>query len=140
MRGLIAVALAAAHGVAAVAAIGPFRLPDGPILAAYPSGNECDSKVVTGVQQGVNVVIWSFLALAADAKGMPVIDESQAPYGPCVAATWHQLVGMGLNTTFVISIGGWGTPHPAVTAPSMVSAVYQSWHSWNLQHASNYSK
>jgi hypothetical protein len=125
--------------VAAAASASALGLPQGPILAAYPSGGECDSKVITGAEQGVNVVIWAFLALAADAKGNPVIDISQAPDGACVAATWNKLQSMKLETTFMISIGGWGTPHPAVTAPSMVSAVYASWKDWNAQHARNYS-
>src|SRR5690242_20028770 len=90
-------------------------LPPGPLNIAYPSGGECDQKVITAVQNGLNVVIWSFINLGASPTGDPIILLDQAPDLDCVAETANKLKSMGLNTTHMISIGGWGSPHPAVT-------------------------
>ena len=51
----------------------------------------------------------------------------------CVASTWASLQSAGLNTTFLISVGGWGAPHPAVTNDP--AAVYASWKAWNAAAA-----
>jgi hypothetical protein len=49
--------------IAAVSALtsanaAPRWLPSGPLNIAYPSGGECDAKVITAVKNGLNVVIW----------------------------------------------------------------------------------
>jgi chitinase len=53
----------------------------------------------------------------------------QAPDFDCVATTANTLAAEGLNTTHMISIGGWGSPHPAITNDP--EAVYANWKDWN---------
>lgn len=119
---LVAVSAAATYGAARY-------LPSGPLALGYPSDQECDQKVITAAQQGLNVIIWSFITLGADANGNPIVDTSDAPDLDCVANVSSTLKAMGLATTHMISAGGWGAPHPAVTNDP--AAVYQSWKDWN---------
>lgn len=69
--------------------------------------------------------------LAEDGHGNPIIDDSGAPDPACVANVSATLKAMGLPTTHMISIGGWGAPHAPVT--NNPAAVYKSWKAWNEQ-------
>lgn len=124
---LAAHATLACHHTAPVVTARP--LPPGPLNIAYPSGGECDAKVIDAVTSGLNVVIWSFINLGSDAQGNPTILLDQAPDFDCVANLANEMKARNLNTTHMISIGGWGSPHPAIT--NNPHAVYQSWKDWN---------
>lgn len=45
---------------------GSRRVLPGKLVIGYASWSECDEKIITAVQQGVNVVIWFAINLLAD--------------------------------------------------------------------------
>jgi len=86
------------------------KLPSGNIIVGYTNWGECDEKVITAVQNGVNVVIWFSINLISDAKGNPLIDDSKIN-SQCIAEVALALKMQNLPTTHLISIGGWNAPH-----------------------------
>ena len=71
----------------------------------YASWSECDDKITTAVEQGVNVVIWFAINLLTDDNGDPII--TGGPNLTCVAEKKAEYEARGLPTTHLISIGGW---------------------------------
>lgn len=119
----------AALGAAVVAGATQRFLPSGPLIIGYAADTECDTKVIKAAQTGVNVIIWSFIELVPGANGAPALDLSRAPDLDCVAKTALTLQAQGLATTHMVSIGGWGGPHPLPTNNS--AASYAMWKKWN---------
>jgi hypothetical protein len=80
-------------------------LPD-KLAIGYASWDECDDKITTAVEEGVNVVIWFAINLLTDeSSGAPVI--TGGPNLTCVAEKKAEYEARGLATTHLISIGGW---------------------------------
>ena len=79
-------------------------LPDR-LAIGYASWSECDDKITTAVEQGVNVVIWFAINLLTDDEGAPMI--TGGPNLTCVAEKKAEFAARGLDTTHLISIGGW---------------------------------
>ena len=75
------------------------------LTIGYASWSECDDKITTAVEQGVNVVVWFAINLLTDANGEPVI--TGGPDLNCVAEKKAEYEARGLVTTHLISIGGW---------------------------------
>lgn len=70
----------------------------------------CDqNKIINAVQQGVNVLFWFSISLVNDG-GSPAI--SGGPDPDCIASTAATLASLGLETTHMITVGGWDAPHP----------------------------
>jgi hypothetical protein len=139
MRGL-AIALAAGATAAATAAapLRARRVAPAVINSGYTGDQVCDQRVVTAVQQGVNVVIWSFIRFGADARGAPTVDTSDLAPVDCIANVSRTLADMGLPTTHMVSAGGWGAPHPVSTDPVATYAAFTTWND-GLAHAYGFS-
>jgi hypothetical protein len=108
------------------------RLRDTPVpeklIVGYASWNQCDDKLVEAVKQGVNVLIWFAVNLAADPEtGKPVI--TSGPDLECVKEKIAEIDALGLPTVHLISIGGWNAPHPNTSVP--VEDMYAAWKEWN---------
>lgn len=105
------------------------ELPDN-LVVGYASWSECDDKIITAVEDGVNVLIWFAINLAVnETTGEPTI--TGGPDLECVKEVKHLLVEKDLPTTHLISIGGWDAPHPDTSNPP--DAVFQSWVDWNKE-------
>ena len=87
--------------VAAYAAVLPDKL-----LIGYASWSECDDKIITAVEDGVNVVMWFAINLLSNSStGEPLI--TGGPDLECVKNVQQTLKSKNLPTTHIISIGGW---------------------------------
>lgn len=75
------------------------------LAIGYASWSECDEKITTAVEQGINVVIWFAINLLTDENGAPMI--TGGPNLTCVAEKKAEYAARGLETTHLISIGGW---------------------------------
>lgn len=105
------------------------QLPD-KVIVGYANWNECDSKVVDSVVDGVNVVIWFAINLAVDSNtGLPTV--TGGPDMDCVADKVAEIRALNLenDTIHLISIGGWDAPHPDTS--NNASLVYAQWDHWN---------
>jgi chitinase len=106
---------------------GSSLLPDN-LVVGYASWNECDDKIITAVEEGVNVVIWFAINLAVnESSGLPVI--TGGPDLQCVQHVKSLLQERNLPTTHLISIGGWDAPHPDTTNPTPL--VFAAWVAWS---------
>mmetsp|Transcript_29264 Transcript_29264/g.59860 ORF Transcript_29264/g.59860 Transcript_29264/m.59860 type:complete len:366 (-) Transcript_29264:141-1238(-) len=86
-------------------------LLEGPVIVGYQNWGACDrNDTITAVAGGVNVVIWFAVNLVANESGEPGVDGG--PDYDCVASVAAELDNLGLQTTHLISIGGWDAPHP----------------------------
>jgi len=102
------------------------QLPSGALLVAYAP--QCNTSVIVdAARRGVNVIIWFSINLEVQADGKPVITNGPNP--ACVAETAAELRRMGLETTHMISIGGWDAPHPNTTLDGREWWLY--WKEWN---------
>ena len=84
------------------------KLPEGPLIVGYMNYGECDDRVDQAIKDGVNVVIWFSLEL--ENRGEPLITSAVSPV--CVQTAVQRLKEAGLNAAHLISVGGWGVPHP----------------------------
>lgn len=111
----------------------PPELPS-QIILGYPTNNECDDKVLSAVQDGVNLVMWFAVVIAYnETSGLPVIESG--PDYACVGEMASQIREMGLLTIHMVSIGGWGAPHPeTINTPE---EVYQALDDWNRNIVAN---
>ncbi len=93
----------------------------------YQDWGDCDvEKTIVAAAQGVNVIMWFAVNLAADA-GLPQITGGPDPL--CVAEVAEELEALNLTTTHLLSIGGWDAPHPA---PGWSGAQwFDVWRTWN---------
>jgi hypothetical protein len=104
-----------------------WKLPE-KLIVGYANWNQCDDTIVRAVQQGVNVLIWFSINLAVDSQGNPTI--TNGPDMNCVAEKIKTIRELGFEDTIhLISIGGWNSPHPDTTNPSI--EVYRAWNHWN---------
>ena len=98
------------------------------LIVGYASWSECDDKLVTAVEEGVNVLIWFAINLLAnETTGEPVI--TGGPDLTCVKEIQATIRAKNLPTIHLISVGGWDAPHPNTSNP--VSVVYANWVKWN---------
>ncbi len=103
------------------------ELPDN-LIVGYASWGECDEKIVTAVQDGVNVLIWFAINLSVNpGTGEPIV--TGGPDLTCVKDIKTRLVEMNLPTVHLISIGGWNSPHPETS--NSAENIYMSWVQWN---------
>lgn len=116
--------VAIAAGVATVAA--KRYLPPGPINAGYVGGECNETQIMHAVQTGLNVLFWFSINLV-DRGGAPAVQGG--PNVTCVRSVMATLASRGLNTTHMISVGGWNAPHPTTRFPA--AAVYAAWAKWN---------
>jgi hypothetical protein len=84
------------------------KLPEGSLIVGYMNYGECDDRVDQAIKDGVNVVIWFSLEL--ENRGEPLITSAVSPV--CVQTAVQRLKEAGLNAAHLISVGGWGVPHP----------------------------
>lgn len=119
------------------------------ILAGYPgdgytTNGTANLAVLQAARNGVNVVIWNDIALQSEpTSGNPMVAELDPFNMACVVATVKQLEAENLTTTHMVSIGGWGTAHPAafnpITGqPYTPQQVYSAWLAWNTASAQQY--
>ena len=98
------------------------------LIVGYANWGECDEKIVSAVQDGVNVLMWFSINLSVK----PVTGESTVSGGPdltCVKEIKTRLSEMNLPTVHLISIGGWNSPHPETS--NSAEDIYASWVEWN---------
>jgi len=111
-------------------------LPTGPIIQGYVdlglSTQSSYDLIYNTTKNGVNVLTWSFINLVADNKGNPVIGlypMAKTINWTMIAKLATQLRTDGLATTQLVSIGGWGSPHPDTTFSAQT--WYTTWKNWN---------
>ena len=111
----------------------PPQLPE-KIILGYPTNNECDQKVISAVQNGVNVVVWFAVVITYNAtSGLPEIQSG--PNYACVGEMVKEIREMGLQTVHMVSIGGWGVAHPeTINTPAQ---VYKALDDWNMNVVAN---
>ncbi|GMH85926.1 hypothetical protein TrST_g9946 [Triparma strigata] len=87
-------------------------LPD-KLVVAYQSWSECDDKVISAVQNGVNIVIWFAANLESSEDGSALM--AGGPNRTCVEEKIGDLAQLGYGrdkVTHLISVGGWDASHP----------------------------
>jgi len=112
-------------------------LPTGPIIQGYVdiglNSQAAYNQIVTTCQNGVNVLTWSFINLVADNLGNPKIllhsQDGTSTNFSMMAKLAAQLNTDGLPTTHLVSIGGWGAPHPDTSFSAQT--WYTTWKNWN---------
>jgi len=102
-------------------------LPAGPIIVGYSQPGECNQANIDAARNGVNVMIWFAIKMIASDLGQPVIEGG--PDFNCVASVAKTLRDAKLNTTHLISVGGWGGPH--ISANFTAARWWQVWSDWN---------
>ena len=103
-------------------------LPPGNLNMGYVGGDCNTTQIVTAVESGLNVLFWFSINLV-NRNGRPAVQGG--PNLTCVAATAAELRARSLNTTHMISVGGWDAPHP--TTAFTPQQVYAAWKTWNEQ-------
>jgi chitinase len=116
---------------AATAAFASQRsLPSGSLNMGYVS--MCDKeKIIQAVQTGVNVIYWFSIDLA-NVNGKPAVVPSAVqplPDVSCIGDIAEKLKMMNLTTTHLVSVGGWGAPHPVTDFSA--SDMWNAWKDWN---------
>ena len=98
------------------------------LIVGYASWNECDDKIITAVEDGVNVLMWFAINLLSnETTGKPMI--TGGPNLTCVSEMKKYFIENNLPTIHMISIGGWNAPHPNTSMSTRV--VYNNWVNWN---------
>lgn len=106
----------------------PAKLPPS-LLVGYGSWGECDSKMTSAASDGVNVLIWFALNLVASSDGLSPAFVG-GPDLSCVAAAKADLAARGVETTHLVSIGGWDAPH--LVTDFSAEEVYEAWLAYNV--------
>jgi len=101
------------------------KLPEGPLIVGYMNYGECDDRVDQAIKDGVNVVIWFSLEL--ENRGEPLITSAVSPV--CVQTAVQRLKDAGLSAAHLISVGGWGVPHPDTAFSG--ADWYKQFNRWN---------
>mmetsp|Transcript_19124 Transcript_19124/g.28951 ORF Transcript_19124/g.28951 Transcript_19124/m.28951 type:complete len:362 (+) Transcript_19124:1905-2990(+) len=121
-------------------------LPTGKLIVGYAPGCSEDggssNNVIKAVQDGVNVVIWSFIEFL-NISNTPQI--STGPNITCVKKVVNDLNSLGFNTSVhMISIGGWDSAHPSPIASGFEwFNVFKEWNQvydgidWDLEGNDN---
>ena len=94
----------------------------------YANWHECDEKIFEGVQNGLNVIIWFSVDMAAN------YDNSSPTFsgGPdyyCVAKMVKRFKDNNYPVVNLISIGGWNSPH--VNSDFTAQQYYKEWIKFN---------
>uniref|UniRef100_A0A7S1P7E0 GH18 domain-containing protein n=1 Tax=Vitrella brassicaformis TaxID=1169539 RepID=A0A7S1P7E0_9ALVE len=132
MRSLLGFAVASAVVAARnlLTSAAAAALPSSRLLIGYASWAQCDDKVIQAVEEGVNVVIWFSIDLAVnETTGRPEVFVR--PDLDCIAEKAAILKEKGLETTHLISIGGWNSPHPDTS--NTAKDVYLEFDRWNRE-------
>lgn len=127
ISGFVCGALAYTPMCSSTTAVTKRYLPDGPLNMGYVGGPCNQTQIIQSVQTGLNVLFWFSISLLTDSNGKPVV--TGGPDLDCVASTASQLAALGLNTTHMITVGGWDAPHPDTSNPP--ADVYAAWKAWN---------
>jgi chitinase len=110
-------------------------LPSGSLIVGYATA--CDSaesqKVIEAATAGVNVVIWFQVDLAAGRQ----IKHSDSIQMDCISQTVTHLQSLQLETTHLISVGGWNAPHPDTEAGTGAEWAAE-WITWNSHIATKH--
>lgn len=89
----------------------------------------CDFKVMQDAVDGVNVIVWFSINLRTNAT----THDPHIHLGintTCIAETAAGLKSQGLETTHLISIGGWDAPHIDTTRNG--TEWFAAWDRWNM--------
>jgi hypothetical protein len=98
------------------------------VIAGYQNWGACNAtETITSVESGVNVILWFSINLAGSAAGVPNIVGG--PDYSCVKEVADELEQRGLETTHLITIGGWDAPHPNETWTG--GEWFAVWDEWN---------
>jgi len=103
-------------------------LPAGAVIAGYTNQANA-STILKSVDEGANVLIWSFIELQ---HGKVTDDPAQGgPRASDVAVVMTGLSSRNLSDSIVhlISIGGWDAPHPTVELTG--TQWWSTWKLWN---------
>jgi hypothetical protein len=103
-------------------------LPAGNLIVGYAP--DCDeNQIVLAAENGVNVIIWFALNLAAG----PEIQNSLN--FTCIARVSHTLRERGLPTAHLVSVGGRDAPHPDTSLNG--EQWFTEWERWNAAAAAS---
>ncbi len=121
---VVAAALASAHSpaVASAVEVTPRSLPAGNLIVGYsPDCNE--TQVVQAARDGVNVLIWFAINLAANGTIQHGLNFT------CIGLVESTLRADNLTTSHLISVGGWDAPHPDTSLTG--AQWFSAWDAWN---------
>ena len=76
----------------------------------YANWHECDEKIYEAVQNGLNVIIWFSVDMAANEDNTGPIFKGGPDYY-CVGNMIKRFKDNGYSVINLISIGGWNSPH-----------------------------
>jgi len=102
-------------------------LPRGPLIVGYSQYGKCNQMNIDAARNGVNVIIWFAINMVSNNQGEPVIEGG--PDYTCVANVAKTLRDSNLNTTHLMSIGGWSAPH--ISTNFTAAQWWQVWLDWN---------
>lgn len=106
------------------------------VILGYANWNQCDSKLVEAVEQGVNVLVWFACNLIVDDVNGD-ISITGGPNWDCVAKITKDIREKGLDVIHLLSFGGWNSPHPVTASTPLSDAkirqVYDYLHYWNRE-------
>ena len=102
-------------------------LPRGALIAGYAP--RCDENVTRAVEQGVNVIYWFAASLLYDSAQGGAYVSYGGPDLDCIASLSLSLRARGLETSHLLSVGGWDAPH--VETNSSAAALHAAWRAWN---------
>eukprot|EP00658_Telonema_sp_P-2_P083115 TRINITY_DN8916_c0_g1_i3.p1 TRINITY_DN8916_c0_g1~~TRINITY_DN8916_c0_g1_i3.p1 ORF type:complete len:137 (+),score=26.58 TRINITY_DN8916_c0_g1_i3:174-584(+) len=102
-------------------------LPNGSLIVGYGTSCGDTSKMIQEAELGVNVIIWFASNLIADRANRATVQSGVNH--TCVANVAKYLKDQGLETTHLISIGGWDAPHPNTSWSG--SEWAETWINWN---------
>ena len=105
------------------------RLPEGAVLAGY-TNQASVSTILRSVDQGVNVLIWSFIELTGNISSDPI---QGGPSAKDVRGVLTGLASRKQRVTHLVSIGGWGAPHPELNRTG--AAWWAEFKIWNANFA-----
>ena len=105
-------------------------LPEGPLILGYATrcnfSDNSAQHVISEAELGVNVINWFSISLADD-NGNPKIK-----YGlnsTCIAEVAKILGDKNLETSHIITVGGWDAPH--VSTAFNGTQWWDTWKKWN---------
>ena len=108
------------------------RLPSGRLLVGYAT-DRClreEDRIIAAVENGVNVIIWSFAHFERQGDGElrvhPTFNVDK------VRALRERLEGTGAEVAHLVAFGGWNGPHPSTKASG--KQWFECWRIWNDKH------
>ena len=103
------------------------KLPE-KLKIGYANWGECDEKIYEAVQNGLNVIIWFSLDMAANEDNtIPIF--KRGPDYECVSKMVKRFKDNNYSVINLISIGGWNSPHP--NTKFKANEYYQEWVKFN---------